>query len=101
MTKYISYNQTRQISHLNAKPDSSHRAFHPVNTVPHSGQMEGLQGKRRGLELRIQCCFTSTETVRTIKAQEGHLDFHSVPELCGFVSSSSVLLYVHGDRMDY
>ena len=27
----------------------------------------------------IQCCFTSTETVRTVT--DGHLDFHTAPEL--------------------
>ena len=27
------------------------------------------------------CCFTSTETVRTIRAQDGHLHFHTAPEL--------------------
>ena len=34
----------------------------------------------------VQCCFTSTETVRTIRdreAQDVHLDFHSAHELCG------------------
>ena len=33
----------------------------------------------------VQCCFTSTETVRTIRewgAQDGHLDFHIAFELC-------------------
>ena len=35
---------------------------------------------------QVQCCFTSTEiTLRTIRdrgAQDGHLDFHTAPELC-------------------
>ena len=46
----------------------------------------------------FQCCFTSTETVRTVRdgePKDGHLDFHTAPEL--FVS---VLLYVHRDRTD-
>ena len=36
---------------------------------------------------QVQCCFTSTETIRTINllgtggAQGGHLDFHTPPEL--------------------
>ena len=32
----------------------------------------------------VQCCFTSTETVGLLGtgAQDGHLDFHTVPELC-------------------
>ena len=31
-----------------------------------------------------QCCFTSTETIRTYQGrgtQDGHLDFHTAPEL--------------------
>ena len=43
----------------------------------------------------VQCCFTSTEIARAIRAQDGHLHFHTAPELC------SVLLYVHRDRTDY
>ena len=32
----------------------------------------------------LQCCFTSTETVGLLEtgAQDGHLDFHTAPELC-------------------
>ena len=49
--------------------------------------------------VQIQCCFTSTETIRTIRdqggAQDGHLDFHIVHELC------SVVLYVYGNRKNY
>ena len=34
----------------------------------------------------VECCFTSTETVRTITygrgAQDVHLDFHTAPDLC-------------------
>ena len=62
----------------------------------------------------VQCCFTSTETVRLIRtespgrpppelfftstvtvgllgtgAQDGHLDFHTAPELC-FTSTETV-----------
>ena len=37
----------------------------------------------------FQCCFTSTETVRT--AQDNRLDFHTTQQL----SSSSMLSYVH------
>ena len=32
----------------------------------------------------VQCCFTPTETITTIRdreAQDGHVDFHTVPEL--------------------
>ena len=34
--------------------------------------------------VHVQCCFTSTETIRTVRergAQDGHLDFHTAPEL--------------------
>ena len=84
MTKYISCNQTRQISYFNAKRDSSHRALHPVSTVPHGGQMEGLQGKRRGLELRVQCCFTSTETVWTVRDGEPRTATSTLIQLLSF-----------------
>ena len=32
----------------------------------------------------VQCCFTSTETISSLgqEAQDGHLDFHTAPELC-------------------
>ena len=35
----------------------------------------------------LKCCFTSTETVGLLRtgAQDGHLDFHTAPELCLFV----------------
>ena len=35
--------------------------------------------------LLLKCCFTSTETVGLLGtgAQDGHLDFHTPPELCG------------------
>ena len=31
----------------------------------------------------VECCFTSTETVSLLgtRAQDGHLDFHTAPEL--------------------
>ena len=37
-----------------------------------------------GMELMVECCFTSTETIGLIGmgAQDGHLDFHTAPELC-------------------
>ena len=48
----------------------------------------------------VQCCFTSTETVRLIRtgAQDGHLEFHTAPELwssdpAGVRLLSSELLY--------
>ena len=45
-----------------------------------------------------ECCFTSTETIRTIRdggAQDVHLDFHTAPEF------SSMMLYVHRDDQAY
>ena len=47
------------------------------------------------LGLMLKCCFTSTETVCLLGtgAQDGHLDFHTAPELC-----ASVLFYVHRNR---
>ena len=48
----------------------------------------------------VQCCFTSTETVRLIRtAQYGQLDFHTAPELCvGEVSKVNMVLNVHGNH---
>ena len=48
------------------------QAHLPVHTAP---------------ELRntlVECCFTSAETVGLLGtgAQDGHLDFHTAPELC-------------------
>ena len=41
----------------------------------------------------LKCCFTSTETagLLAIGAQDGHLDFHTVPELCSFHMDRIVL----------
>ena len=41
----------------------------------------------------LECCFTSTETVGLLGtgAQDGHLDFHTAPELCDVASNSVVL----------
>ena len=49
--------------------------------------------------LLVECCFTSTETVGLLgtEAQDGHLDFHTAPELdsaffdCQFYSTSRPL----------
>ena len=32
----------------------------------------------------VECCFTSTETVGVLgtRAQDGHLDLHTAPDLC-------------------
>ena len=44
----------------------------------------------------LQRCSTSTETVRSVKdgvAQDGHLDFHTAPELCVHHLPSVEVLY--------
>ena len=43
------------------------------------------------LLLLLRCCFTSTETVGSLGtgAQDGHLDFHTAPELCGTADGST------------
>ena len=48
----------------------------------------------------VACCFTSTETVGLLEtgAQDGHLDFHTAPELCLSYRSSALLLSVHRNR---
>ena len=38
---------------------------------------------------QVQCCFTSTQTVRT--AQDGHLHFHTAPELCECIKRKQCL----------
>ena len=40
----------------------------------------------------LKCCFTSTETVGLLGtgAQDGHLDFHTAPELCGVVHIAAI-----------
>ena len=46
----------------------------------------------------VQYCFTSTETVRllrTEKAHDGHLDFHTAPELCIVSRAVCVLIYIY------
>ena len=44
--------------------------------------------------VQVQCCFTSTETIRTTRDGEPriiHLDFHTAPELCPDVDTGSRL----------
>ena len=43
----------------------------------------------------MKCCFTSTETVGLLGtgAQDGHLDFHTAPELCSFRRGTTVFLF--------
>ena len=44
----------------------------------------------------LKCCFTSTKTVGLLGtgAQDGHLDFHTAPELCVF-NNSKLLMSGH------
>ena len=50
----------------------------------------------RGLDVVVvvECCFTSPETVGLLEtgAQDGHLDFHTAPELCSDVVDESCIL---------
>ena len=46
----------------------------------------------------VECCFMSTETIGLLGtgAQDGHLNFHTAPELCLFrLKLVDVLLYIH------
>ena len=47
------------------------------------GGGSGGRGRGRGEVVEVLCCFTSTETVGLsgTGAQDGHLDFHTAPEL--------------------
>ena len=50
-----------------------------------------------------QGCFTSTDTViikdyQGLVAQDGHLGFHTAPELCGYSSSSNSMLLSRPQR---
>ena len=52
----------------------------------------------------LKCCFTSTETVALLGtgAQDGHLDFHTAPELCEDAAVCEfLLLNVHGGEKSY
>ena len=54
------------------------------------------------LHLLLQCCSTSTETVRTIRGGEPRTSTSTFTQLLSSaVGSSSVLLCVHRDRKDY
>ena len=49
------------------------------------------------LGVRVQCCFTSTETVVTVRDGEPRMATSTFTQL---LNSVSVLLYVHRDRTD-
>ena len=58
----------------------------------------------RGTSVRIRllllkCCFTSTETVGLLGtgAQDGHLDFHTAPELCGISLLPRLYIYTSSE----
>ena len=44
------------------------------------------------LVVQVHCCFTSVVTVRTIKAQNDHLDLHTAPGLSTVSGGASVAL---------
>ena len=74
------------------RAQDGHLHFHtvPCSVLLYVQRPYGLLGPRTATstftQFLVQCCFTSTETVRTVRAQDGHLHFHTVP--------CSVLLYV-------
>ena len=47
----------------------------------------------------VECCFTSTETVGLLGtgAQDGHLDFHTAPELCTVLVLKLSATFTEGD----
>ena len=51
----------------------------------------------------LSVCFSSTETVGFLgtAAQDGHLDFYTVPELLGEHDDDEVELHVLGCRLTY
>ena len=44
----------------------------------------------------VECCFTSTENVGLLGtgAQDGHLDFHTAPELCQHLYSQPLAIII-------
>ena len=50
--------------------------------------------------VRVQCCFPSTQTVRTIRAQHDHLDCHTapVPVQCCFTSTETIRTVRDGEH---
>ena len=65
-----------------------------------SGEQTFAQLRTGFRDKLVECCFTSTETVGLLGtgAQDGHLDFHTAPELCG---DDVVGLNVLGCRLTY
>ena len=49
----------------------------------------------------VECCFTSTETVGLLGtgAQDGHLDFHTTPELWLWISNSPPFVVFHSNEL--
>ena len=98
-----------QRPHGGAAPSVSLNSHLSDGTPP----TQKLKGNRRGesfvclfviplqsMGVRVQCCFTSTETIRTVRDGEpktatatsnGHLDFHTAPELFSEFSFSVAL----------
>ena len=103
------YAATRSIAHITVynKHKHNHRCSHPIPSPEHSYYIIYymytcipvsvlIQHSYYIFTSLVQCCFTSTETIRLIRdggIQHGHLDFHTAPELsvkihpcwcCGF-----------------
>ena len=53
-----------------------------------------LTKTNKRVELKLKCCFTSTETVGLLGTgtQDVHLDFHTAPELCKRVEAKGGFL---------
>ena len=51
----------------------------------------------------LKCCFTSTETVGLLgmRAKDGHLDFHTAPELCQTSEIRAVALYLLHSTLEW
>ena len=51
--------------------------------------------------LPVLCCFTSTETLRTVRDRKPRMVTTTFTQLLNSEAFSSALLYVHRDRRDY
>ena len=52
-------------------------------------------------DVQVQSCFTSTETIRTIRDVESRTATSTFTQFLSSEAQSSMLLYVHRDRTDY
>ena len=49
----------------------------------------------------VRCCFTSTETIWTLREREPKMVTSTFTQLLSSVTEGSMLLHVHTDRADY